>query len=158
MSRAFVSEEAAEANAAVLPERPVSTHPNLVTPNGLKLIEDQVSRLQGLLAAAAQDDLDRPRLARDLRYWQARRASARLMDAPTAPPEEVAFGTTVAIRKANGEAGRYRIVGEDEADPAKGLLGWTAPLAQALLGARMGEVVEVPGRPAVTVEAIGVGD
>ena len=56
MSRAFVSEEAAEREASVLPERPVSTAPNLVTRNGLLRIEQQVAALRAALASAAPDD------------------------------------------------------------------------------------------------------
>ncbi|MCW3475286.1 GreA/GreB family elongation factor [Limobrevibacterium gyesilva] len=155
MSRAFVSEEAAETRAAALPERPISDHPNLVTPRGLQLIEAHVAGLQDSLANAVADDAERPKLARDLRYWQARKASARVVEPPPGPPQEVTFGTTVAIRRRDGSIGRYRIVGEDEADPAKGLLSWVSPLAEALIGAQAGDVVEVGGgRPAVTVEAI----
>ncbi|MEO8714915.1 MAG: GreA/GreB family elongation factor [Acetobacteraceae bacterium] len=156
MSRAFVSEDAADASAAALPERPISSHPNLVTPRGIALLEDHVVRLKAALAAASSDDVGRPTLLRDLRYWQARRTSARLVDPPPATPTEVAFGTSVLVRRDDGKTSRYRIVGEDEADPSKGLLSLTAPLARALLGARIGDTVEVGGgRGTVTVEEIG---
>jgi transcription elongation GreA/GreB family factor len=151
MSRAFVSEDAAAAAAAVLPERPVSALPNLVTPSGLAGIEAEVTRLEARLAATAAEDAARPALARDLRYWRGRRVSAQLTE-PPATPDEVAFGTTVTLRRANGATQRYRIVGEDEADPAAGLLSWASPVAQALMGAVPGEVVETGGgRPAMTV-------
>lgn len=154
MSRAFVNEEAAEAAAAVPPEKPVSAHPNLVTPSGLRLIDEHVARLQAALAGSGPDNENRPRLARDLRYWRARRMSAQVVEAPPRAPQEVAFGAVVTVRR-DGTALRYRIVGEDEADPAKGLLSWTSPLAEALLGARVGETVEVSGdRPPVVVEGI----
>lgn len=154
MSRAFVSEAAEEARAALLPERPVSPHPNLVTPRGMALIEAEVAKGRTALAAAAADDAARPRLARDLRYWQARRAGARVMEPPPAALREVAFGSLVVVRRA-GAASRFRIVGEDEADPAQSLLSWTSPLARALMGARVGDVVEVGnGRDAADVEAI----
>ncbi len=154
MSRAFVSEAAEEARAALLPERPLSLHPNLVTPRGMALIEAEVAALRAALAAAPADDAARPRLARDLRYWQARRGSARLMEPPPAASREVAFGSLVAVRRA-GAASRFRIVGEDEADPAQSLLSWTSPLARALMGAQVGDLVEVGnGRDAAGVEAI----
>ena len=154
MSRAFVSEEAAEREASVLPERPVSTAPNLVTRNGLLRIEQQVAALRAALASAAPDDPDRPRLTRDLRYWRARQASALLTEPPAGLPVTVAFGTGVTVRRA-GATVRYAIVGEDEADPARGWLGWTSPLATALMGAEAGDVVEVgAGRPPVTVVAV----
>jgi transcription elongation GreA/GreB family factor len=76
--------------------------------------------------------------------------------APDAP-DEVAFGTQVTIRRGSTSTS-YRIVGEDEADPPKGLLSWTSPLAGALMGARAGDMVEFgDGRPAVTVERIARG-
>lgn len=155
MSRAFVSEDAAAANAALVPERPVSSRPNLVTSRGLRLIEEAISRLQDALAKAGADSAERPALARDLRYWQVRRATAHLIDDAPSAPTEVAFGTAVTIRRDDGGTARYRIVGEDEADPARGLLSWASPLAEALLGAEAGDRVELAGdRPAVTVEAI----
>jgi transcription elongation GreA/GreB family factor len=155
MSRAFMSEEAEDARAAELPERPISPHPNPVTARGRRLIDEEVARLHDALAAQPDDSADRPHLARDLRYWQARQASARLVEPPPEPPEEVAFNTVVSLRRSDGAETRYRIVGEDEADPTKGLLSWVSPLAEALMGARVGDVVELGGgRPAFTITGI----
>ena len=156
MSRAFVSEAAAEASAAVLPERPVSTAPNLVTPRGLTLIDAELGRLQRLLEGSASDDPTRAAVARDLRYWRIRRASAQMMAPAAAKPGKVAFGARVSIRRGDA-ASSYTIVGEDEADPPKGLLSWMSPLARSLMGARSGDVVEGGGRPPVTVEAVERG-
>ena len=154
MSRAFVSEEAEEARAALLPERPISSHPNWVTPRGLGLIESRVASLQSELSGASIDDTTRPRLLRDLRYWQARRASAQSVERRHVAPGEVVFGVMVAMRR-GGILSRFRIVGEDEADPAQALLSWTSPLAVALMGAQPGDVVEIGGgREPVLVEAI----
>jgi len=156
MSRAFVSEDAAAAEAAVLPERPVSAHPNLVTPAGLARIDASVERLAQALAATPADDPARPALARDLRYWKARRLGAQVMPVPSGDVAEVCFGCAVTIRDGVGRARTWRIVGEDEADPAQGTLGWTSPLAQGLLGGTAGEVVDFDGaRPAVTIVKIG---
>jgi transcription elongation GreA/GreB family factor len=157
MSRAFVSEEATEASASLPPERPVSTAPNLVTRRGLRLIECEVARLLDLLAQTTPDSPDRPRIARDLRYWKARQASARLVEPASGNPDEVAFGTKVTIVR-DGSTKSYQLVGEDEADPAQGLLSWISPLATALLGGRAGEVVEIgSGRQAVTIQRIERG-
>lgn len=153
MSRAFVSEEAEENRSSRPAERPISSHPNLVTPNGLVRIDTEVASLQSMLAASPADDL-RPRLLRDLRYWQARRATAKLVETRDTVPQEVVFGVMVSIRR-GGTVSRFRIVGEDEADPAHGLLSYTAPLATAVLGARPGETVELDGgREPVLVTAI----
>ena len=153
MSRAFVSEETTEANASQLPERPISTAANLVTARGLKLIHDEVDRLQSLLPRTAADDPERARIARDLRYWKARQASAKLIEPPAGVGVEVAFGTKVTIVR-DGRAMSYRIVGEDEADPARGLLSWTSPLATALMGGRVDDEDIGGGRAPVTIERI----
>ncbi len=158
MSRAFVSEDAAAANAAVLPERPVSSGANPVTPRGLALISAEIARLQSLHDATTPDDPQRPAIDRDLRYWKARGASAVLVPPATVTPHEVTFGCHVTLRRAGAAIG-YQIVGEDEADPSAGTLSWTSPLAEALLGAQIGDVVDVGGgRPLVTIEALRKDD
>ncbi len=150
MSRAFVrdSDEAPES----LPERPVSSHPNFVTPRGLAQIEAQVQQLtaQRQVARASDDRAARLRIERDLRYWNARRASARLIE-PGAAAERVRFGMQVTLRPASGATQVFRLVGEDEADAAQGLLSWTAPLAQSLLGRHSGESVSFQGAEAEIV-------
>jgi transcription elongation GreA/GreB family factor len=157
MSRAFVSEETTEANASQLLERPISSAPNLVTAQGMKLIDEEVERLQALLTRADAEDPDRPRLARDLRYWKARQASAKVIEPVAGEPDEVAFGTRVTIVR-EGRTITYQIVGEDEADPARGLLSWASPLATALLGGRAGDEVEIGGgRSPVIIQRIERG-
>ena len=152
MSRAFVSEEAADAAAAQLPERPVSSAQNVVTSRGLAQIQAEVARLKTLHAATEQGSQERAVADRDLRYWRARNLSAVLMPALSGTPREVAFGCRVTVRRGGAAPVVYSIVGEDEADPTHGLLSWTSPLADALLGARAGDVVDIGGgRPAVTV-------
>lgn len=153
MSRAFVKED--DAAIPPLPERPVSPHPNLVTPGGLARIEDALQRARRESAAAqAADDRDAlARAGRDLRYWAARRASAQVV-APAAP-DSVCFGCAVTIRRDDGRRQTYRIVGEDEAEPARGTLSYVSPLARALLGRRVGEVVEAAGREVEIVAIAG---
>jgi transcription elongation GreA/GreB family factor len=53
----------------------------------------------------------------------------------------VRFGHTVTIVRDDGREQTYRIVGEDEADPTRGTLSRVSPLARALFGKRVGEVV-----------------
>jgi transcription elongation GreA/GreB family factor len=53
----------------------------------------------------------------------------------------VRFGHTVTIVRDDGREQTYRIVGEDEADPTHGTLSHVSPLARALFGKRVGEVV-----------------
>jgi transcription elongation GreA/GreB family factor len=139
MSRAFVNEDRF---VEELPDRPVSDHPNHVTPRGLELIEaalDEARRRFGQAQAAG----DREALAsagRDLRYWSARRASAQIIS----PDPDIAgaqFGNTVTIVRDDGREQTFGIVGEDEADPAQGTISHASPLARALFGKAVGDVV-----------------
>jgi transcription elongation GreA/GreB family factor len=130
---------------APVPDRPISPHPNFVTRNGLAKIE---ARLRELEAAHAQGQGDAlSRIERELRYWKQRRSSARMI-APPATPEIVRFGVTVSVRFEDGGTRQYRLVGEDEAEPAAGLVSWTAPLGSALIGKRSGDQVQLGGRQA----------
>jgi transcription elongation GreA/GreB family factor len=88
-------------------------------------------------ARQGDDTALRAGIERELRYWSARRASARLIE-PTAL-DRVRFGVRVTLRLPSGAAQAFRLVGEDEADAGSGLISWTAPLAQALLGRQQGE-------------------
>lgn len=152
MSRAFVKETEGGEAFEDLPDRPISPHPNFVTPEGLGLIEAEVARAHEALAAAqeAEDRAGIAKTSRDLRYWTARRASAQVVH----PPEqssEVHFGSTVTIEREGGRRQTFRIVGEDEADPTRGTLSFVSPLAQALTGKSVGDVVQAGGSDAEIV-------
>lgn len=127
-----------------LPDRLISEHPNLVTPQGMAQIEAEVERLSSAYAGAqvSGDRLELQRIARDLRYWSARRSTAQVMAAvPAAEAPEVQFGSVVGIQRADGRKQTYRIAGEDEADPAKGSISYVSPLAQSLLGKVVGDTI-----------------
>jgi transcription elongation GreA/GreB family factor len=47
----------------------------------------------------------------------------------------------VTLTRSDGSTVEFRIVGEDEADPALGKISWVAPLAQSVLGREVGEAV-----------------
>lgn len=139
MSRAFVKEGD---GVDELPDRLISPHANLVTPEGLLQIEAEVERLSRTYADA-QAVSDRDLLAstaRDLRYWTARRASAEVVTPPSGSGE-VHFGSTVTMRRSDGRQQTYRITGEDEADPANGTLSWVSPLARQLTAKTIGDEV-----------------
>jgi transcription elongation GreA/GreB family factor len=151
MSRAFVDEDKIVED---LPERPISEHPNHVTEQGLVLIEAALEAAQEK-HAAAQASGDRDALAaanRDLRYWSARRASARVVPAAS-DPDVVQFGHTVSILRDDGRRQTFCIVGEDEADPAHGSISHVSPLARSLLGKRVGDVVRA-GQDEAEITAI----
>jgi transcription elongation GreA/GreB family factor len=151
MSRAFVKES--DDVGEPLPELSVSPHPNFVTPAGFAQIEARVAALEAELRAArtAEDKTLVARIQRDLRYWTQRRASARLVPVLDEPPEVVRFGVTVAVRFADGVERSFKIVGEDEADPAHGLLSWVSPLGRELAGKSPGDEIRVAGRLAEVV-------
>ncbi len=139
MSRAFVKETDA---VEELPEKLVSEHRNLVTPEGLALIQAEVERLQDELAegqrAGDRDAIQRT--SRDLRYWNQRLATAEVQNAP-ADTSIVVFGSTVTLERDDGRIQKFRIVGEDESDPSKGRISYVSPLAQALIEKSVGDTV-----------------
>jgi len=146
MSRAFTNEEDNEA-VADIGERPVSEYRNLVTRKGLAQIDAEITRLRGELARA-EADADREKIAfasRDLRYWNARRETAELSELEK-DSDVVRFGMTVRLAEEDGAEKTWTIVGEDEADPAKGSISHVSPMAQALFGKKAGDVVTVNGR------------
>jgi len=147
VSRAFVKET--DDGFERLPDRPISPHQNLVTPEGLELIETTLERLreERARARAANDRTAQASIERDLRYWTSRRSTAQEVRSAK-DPSVVHFGCTVTIAR-DGEHRQdcrikdYRIVGEDEADPSRGTLSHVSPLARALIGKQVGDVVRV---------------
>ena len=153
MSRAFVKEPDGGEAFEDLPDRPISEHPNLVTPEGLAQIEDTLARLHEE-HGRAQVAADRAALAhasRDLRYWTARRNTAQVVT-PPADAAKAHFGSTVTIEREDGRRQTFRIVGEDEADPAKGTISYVSPVARALMNKQVGDVVQAGAGEAEIVE------
>jgi transcription elongation factor GreB len=170
MSRGFVKEDDAQTPPLVPPRAalPPGT-PNYVTPNGLALLRTELAALEAERSQAEADhsglDLDRSHrlslLHGRLALLAGRIASARVIDPATQPPQEVRFGATVVLRIVGGSrAGAERtftLVGVDEADVATGKLGFVAPLARVLIGARVGSQVVLPlGSQPETVEIIRI--
>lgn len=153
MSRAFVREDAGLTEG--LPDRRISSHPNEVTQQGLMHLEAMLNEAREAHAAAldAQDLDAMARASRDVRYWNTRRASARVVPNPT-DTTQVRFGSTVSIRRGDGRVQTFRIVGEDEADPARGTISQVSPLARALMGKCVGDVTKF-GTSEVEIQAIG---
>lgn len=149
MSRAFTKE--LDDVPADIGDRPVSQHRNLVTENGLRLIDAEILRLKQELADAGQpvdDGADKSvimHLSRDLRYWTIRRETAELT-VPAPDSEVIRFGMRVQVENADGKTQSWSIVGEDEADPAAGTISHISPLAVALFGKGVGELITLNGR------------
>jgi transcription elongation GreA/GreB family factor len=150
MSRAFVKDRE---DVEDLPDRPISDLPNDVTPEGLRQIEQALAAAHAA-QAAAQEAADRDALAsarRDVRYWSARRATAVVAPQP-ADNSVVRFGHTVTIVREDDRQQTYRIVGEDEADPAHGTISHASPLARALFGKGVGDGIVIAGAEAEIVK------
>jgi transcription elongation factor GreB len=146
MSKAFTKED--DDSAETLPDLPQSSHPNYVTPEGLAALQDRLHKICAKLVElrANKEDI-KTHLAvavaeRDIRFVEERIKRAILVDPRTQPPGVIAFGATIEVIDEDGETHIYRIVGEDEADPARGLITPFSPLARALIGAKIGDVVE----------------
>jgi transcription elongation GreA/GreB family factor len=147
MSRGFVKEDDLEHAGTDLPERPVSPHPNYVTPTGLRQLQqaaEQLEQARAELFPRKEDPIASQQLAvlqRDLRYYETRLKQALLVNPAEQPAETVLFGASVTVEDEEGEHHVFAIVGEDEADVAAGKVSWVSPLAKALIGHKLGESV-----------------
>ena len=160
MSVAFTKEESAETAAeTLLPDRPISPHPNLVTEAGLQALQRQLQDArEAYEAAQAIEDVNEKRRQsavplRDARYLTERLRTAQVIAAP-ASADIVAFGSTVTFSRADGRVQTYRIVCEDEADPKAGSISFVAPVAKSLMGKAVGDVV---GSGAQEIEILSIG-
>jgi transcription elongation GreA/GreB family factor len=147
LSVAFTKEDSAEtASETQLPDRPISVHPNLVTATGLQMLHVQMEQAREAYAAttAIEDSNERRRQGagplRDLRYFGERIRSAQLVPSPDTA-DVVTFGTAVTFSRDDGRVQAYRIVGEDEADPSGGTVSYVSPIAAALMGKAVGDIV-----------------
>ena len=147
MSRGFVKEDDLELAGTDLPERPISEHPNYVTPTGLAQLEAQVEALSAkhsTLSPQKEDPIISQQLAvieRDLRYFEARLEQAILVEAGQDDPASVVFGTSVMVEDEEGNQHTFQIVGEDEADIHQNKVSYLSPLAEALIGSKVGDEV-----------------
>ncbi len=147
MSRGFVKEDDLEHAGTDLPERPISAHPNYVTPHGLEQLQRQAGALdkeRALLVGQKENAIAMQKLAivdRDLRYLSARLESALLVTPSNQAQDKVLFGATVEVEDEEGTKHRFSIVGEDEADINLHKVSWVSPLAHALIGHKVGDSV-----------------
>ena len=72
--------------------------------------------------------------------------AAKVVDPASQSTDQVRFGATVELADEDDARRMLTIVGDDEADATVGRIGWSAPLARALIGARVGDerVVRLP--------------
>jgi transcription elongation GreA/GreB family factor len=146
MSRAFVKEDDAGTPEEKV-DLPVSEHPNLVTPAGLKMLQDKARQYEEERAALKSHDSELsaqshlPRVEQEWRYWEERLRTAISVDLAKQPRDKVAFGAVVTVEDDDGNRRDYQIVGEDEADPQNGKVSYVSPLARALDGAEVGDSI-----------------
>ncbi|QLG95365.1 GreA/GreB family elongation factor [Pseudomonas yamanorum] len=145
MSRAFVNEDSAAAQANQPVERLVSAQPNRLTAQGLAQLQAKVAQLQQEYSeeSAKGEQVDKQRqadLERDLRYFNQRLQSAQVV-APATSTDKAQIGSWVTFANEQDEERRVQLVGEDQADASAGLINWGSPLGRALLGAQVGDEV-----------------
>lgn len=169
MNKAFVREDSAadeDDPPAQQPALPAGSA-NYMTRRGYLLLQEEFERLvkverpalvQVVSWAAGNGDRSengdyiygKKRLReidRRLRYLTKRLESAVVVDpAEQADLEQVFFGATVTyvdLADDSLQSSTHQIVGVDEADASAGRISWIAPLARALMKARVGDVVRL---------------
>ncbi len=151
MSRGFIKEDDQE-EAPFIPPRAALPDgvTNYVTPRGMALLLDERARLEKARGALKGRDDDRRRdqavIDGRLALLNERIGSARLVEGSSKTADEVRFGTTVTFKHMSGpQQGverSFTLVGVDEASIAEGRIAFTAPIARALMGKKVGEVAE----------------
>jgi transcription elongation factor GreB len=142
----------------------MSDRPNYITPAGYAALRSEYDQLfaterpalvETIAWAAGNGDRSengdyiygRKRLReidRRLGWLSKRMKAAKVVDSAAAPDRaRVFFGATVTIADEDDAERTLTLVGDDEADAGKGLVGWNAPLARALRGAAMGDLRRV---------------
>ncbi|WP_421825398.1 GreA/GreB family elongation factor [Larkinella sp.] len=168
MSSAFLKNETADAPVVIPARAPLPPGvTNYVTPRGLTLLRDELTELEAehahLQARSATDENERSRqlalLNGQMANLNQRISSAKVVDSH--PQDEVRFGATVVLKtktgKSPGTERQFTIVGVDEADASQGFIAFTAPIARAIQGKRVGDVVSlrtVQGEEILEITAI----
>lgn len=160
MSRAFIKEDASASEVSIPPRAPLRAGtPNYVTPKGLALLKAEEAELLAELAElqAGNDAAAVALVEGRLELLLDRLSSAQLIDPSTLPQDTVNIGATVRL-EVGGQEHRLSIVGVDEADALAGKVAFTAPIAQALLGHKVGNSVSLEtakGKQRLTILAVG---
>ncbi|MDG2252358.1 MAG: GreA/GreB family elongation factor [Methylophilaceae bacterium] len=146
MSRAFVKENDLEHAGIDIPERSISDEINYVTPNGLKSLQETVTKLESDRAKLLGDDNPAPkekkmRIEREIRYYLSRIDSAIIIYPDQQPTDIVLFSANVEVENFDGKILTFMIVGEDEANIKLSKISYVSPLAKALIGAKIDDEV-----------------
>ena len=139
MSRGFVKEGDQEEVPMILPRAFLpSGVTNYVTPEGLRLLHDEMESLKEEWTAAGSNYVTKNYLDAKMRLLSERINTAVLVDTTKANPDVVSFGMYVRYNDKT-----IRIVGVDEADASKGLISFISPIAKALIGKKKGDKFEI---------------
>ena len=139
MSRGFVKEGDQEEVPMILPRAFLpSGVTNYVTPEGLRLLHDEMESLKEEWTAAGSNYVTKNYLDAKMRLLSERISSAVVVDTTKANPYVVSFGMYVRYNDKT-----IRIVGVDEADASKGLISFISPIAKALIGKKKGDKFEI---------------
>ena len=136
----------------------------LLTGDGIKKLEDELHLLKSVkrreIAERIRTAIDFGDISENSEYEEAKNEQAfiegriitlekmlrhaRLIDTSDLPPDTVAVGSTVVLKDQNtGDELEYTIVGSAEADPDNDKISNRSPVGKALLGKKVGEIVEV---------------
>ena len=157
MSKAFTKDDAPDAAPVLRRRAPIPEGtPNYVTSRGLRALRSELAHLVAVPSGAEGHEAHAA--------WRSE-LEQRIATAVVPPPpehrDEIRLGATVRIQDAEGKTRKLQIVGVDEADAARGLVAFTAPLARALLGRREADVVSVSrpgGEDELTIAEIAYED
>ena len=150
MSRGFIK----EGDQEEIPRVPLRAYlpdgvPNYVTKEGLTALHEELESLEAEKAKAGDNYIMSNFIEAKMKLLIDRINSAIEVDLSKANKGTVSFGAWVRY---NGRV--VRIVGVDEADISKGLLSFVSPLAKALTGKKVGDVIELKGTERITVEEV----
>lgn len=156
MNKAFVKEDDHSVDPEIVLD-PAAGIPagarNYMTPEGADRLRRELEELlherrpplmaqigrTGVEEGAARKQLRQ--VARRIEFLSGRLELTEVVDPAAQRSVQVRFGATVRVARSDGTEAVFRIVGIDEADAARGLISWTAPLAKALLGKTAGDLV-----------------
>ena len=139
MSRGFVKEGDQEEVPMILPRAFLpSGVTNYVTPEGLRLLHDEMESLKEEWTAAGSNYVTKNYLDAKMRLLSERISSAVVVDTTKANSDIVSFGMYVRYNDKT-----IRIVGVDEADASKGLISFISPIAKSLIGKKKGDKFEI---------------
>jgi transcription elongation factor GreA len=135
-----------------------------ITPDGLKKLQEELKRLKSIERPKVIEAITEARghgdisenaeyeaakeqqafLEKKIRELENRIANANVVDPSTMSTERVVFGVQVTVQDLeSGDEASYQIVGADEADVNSQRISITSPVARALIGKKIGDVVQV---------------